>query len=392
MRAKVNKQTTKPASQRGVTLIELMVAMVISLILLIGVGSVYISSKRSYAVQEEYARMQENAHFAFQFLTQDIRQAGYAGCNPVINNMLNLSSADDDLFDFTSAIYGWEYTGSGPGTTVNVGADPLAPAPTGDKDDWDDHHTVPEDLHASLEGKVLAGTDVVVIKSAREVPNLIPSGNTPPNSAQVDFPNATGIKQGTVVMLSDCDKADLFMNGAAATATSLTRASGCGGYTPCNMNPANKDWSHNYRAGEYRVVTTTSRAYFIGVGASGEPALFRISYDQGTGGTPEELIEGVESMQVLYGEDLVNDTVFTPTRYVTFDNVTDINNVISVRVSLLMRTPAEMPARPTDTKTYRLGGVDNATAVTVNPSNDKRLRKVFTTTIVLRNKLVTGRG
>ena len=61
--------------QRGVTLVELMIAMAISLIVLLGVISVYITSKRSYVVQEEFARMQENANFAFQYLTQDIRQA-----------------------------------------------------------------------------------------------------------------------------------------------------------------------------------------------------------------------------------------------------------------------------------------------------------------------------
>ncbi len=377
--------------QYGVTLVELMVAMVVSIILLTGVSSIYFSSKRSYQVQEEFARMQENAHFAFQFITQDIRQAGYAGCNPSINNMLNVTAADDDLFDFTSAIYGWEFTGSGPGTTVTVSADPINPSPAADANDWDDHNSPANGLHASLAGRVIPGTDVIVIKSAQEIPGLVPTGTTPPNSATVTFPAATGVSQGQIVMLSDCDKADLFMNSAADTASTLTRAAGCGGNSPCNVNPASNDWSHEYQVGEYRVITTTSHAYFVGQGASGEPALFRISYDQGTGSAPEELIEGVENMQVLYGEDLVNDTTFTPNRYVTFDNVTDINNVITVRVNLLMRTPAEL-TRPDDSKTYLIGGVNAATGVTVDPNNDKRIRKIFTSTIVLRNKLVTGRN
>ncbi|MDX5152354.1 MAG: prepilin-type N-terminal cleavage/methylation domain-containing protein, partial [Acidiferrobacterales bacterium] len=50
---------------RGVTLVELMVAMVISTIVLLGVATVYSSTKRSYKVQEEMARLQENARYAF---------------------------------------------------------------------------------------------------------------------------------------------------------------------------------------------------------------------------------------------------------------------------------------------------------------------------------------
>ena len=64
---------------RGVTLIELMIAMVISTIVLLGVGTVYSSSKRSYKVQEEMARLQENARYAFNVMSRDIRGAGFIG-------------------------------------------------------------------------------------------------------------------------------------------------------------------------------------------------------------------------------------------------------------------------------------------------------------------------
>ena len=47
---------------RGITLIELLIAMVISLVLLLGVGTIYFNSKRTYLVQEEFAHMQESAH------------------------------------------------------------------------------------------------------------------------------------------------------------------------------------------------------------------------------------------------------------------------------------------------------------------------------------------
>ena len=64
----------------GVTLIELLVAMAISSILLVGIGSIYSSTKRTYFVQDEFGRLQENARYALDILAKDIRNAGYVGC------------------------------------------------------------------------------------------------------------------------------------------------------------------------------------------------------------------------------------------------------------------------------------------------------------------------
>ena len=72
--------TKKIYSQQGLTLLELMIAMVISSILMLGVISIYITSKQAYKVNDEYSIMQENARLAFNFLAKDIRMAGYIGC------------------------------------------------------------------------------------------------------------------------------------------------------------------------------------------------------------------------------------------------------------------------------------------------------------------------
>lgn len=62
---------------QGVTLIELMISMAISLILLLGVVTIYISSKRGFALQEGMAEQQENGRFAIEILTKDLRMAGF---------------------------------------------------------------------------------------------------------------------------------------------------------------------------------------------------------------------------------------------------------------------------------------------------------------------------
>jgi len=64
---------------RGFTMIELLVALVLGLVVLGGVGAVMNNSKKNYEVQDYRSRMQENARFAMQFITNDLRMAGYTG-------------------------------------------------------------------------------------------------------------------------------------------------------------------------------------------------------------------------------------------------------------------------------------------------------------------------
>lgn len=65
-------------NEHGVTLIEMMVAMVVSMILVAGVGTVYVSSKRNYAARDELATLNDNARVALETLRQHLEHAGYA--------------------------------------------------------------------------------------------------------------------------------------------------------------------------------------------------------------------------------------------------------------------------------------------------------------------------
>ena len=65
------------SSQRGLTLVELMVALLIGLIIMWGVAKVFVSNRQTYATQEGLARLQENGQYALNFITRHVRQAGY---------------------------------------------------------------------------------------------------------------------------------------------------------------------------------------------------------------------------------------------------------------------------------------------------------------------------
>lgn len=66
--------------QRGFGLIELMIAMTLGLILVLGVSQIFLTSKRSFLVQQQLAALQENARFVLTRISRDVRQAGMFGC------------------------------------------------------------------------------------------------------------------------------------------------------------------------------------------------------------------------------------------------------------------------------------------------------------------------
>ena len=77
-------------SQKGLTLIELMIAMLLGVFLIGGILQIFISTKQSYRMQENLSRLQENGRFAMDFIARDMRMTGYWGC-------LNPSAPDVDV-------------------------------------------------------------------------------------------------------------------------------------------------------------------------------------------------------------------------------------------------------------------------------------------------------
>ncbi len=66
--------------QAGLSLIEIMIALLIGAFLIGGVLQIFIGSKQTYRMQQALSRLQENGRFAMDFLAKDIRMAGYREC------------------------------------------------------------------------------------------------------------------------------------------------------------------------------------------------------------------------------------------------------------------------------------------------------------------------
>lgn len=226
--------------QRGFTLVEILVALAIGALLTVGFVQIFSGSKKTYLVQDNLSRLQENGRFAMDFLSQDIRMAGFR------QNATPANPFTDD------AIRGFEGSGS---FNSNIG-------------------------------------DAIEIRYEADR-NCV--GNDP---------NTVGAKDGiarNVFFIKD-------------------------GELKCRGN-----------------------------------------------GQTEPLVEGMEDMQILYGEDTTpTDDDYTANRYLPAGAV-DMDNVVSVRITLSVRTLDDHLALQDST----------------NPSGgtDRRLRQTFTKTISLRNRI-----
>ncbi len=65
--------------QRGLSLIELMIAMVLGLLIMTAIGSLFIASSRSHTELQKSASQIENGRYAIETITEDLKHAGFYG-------------------------------------------------------------------------------------------------------------------------------------------------------------------------------------------------------------------------------------------------------------------------------------------------------------------------
>lgn len=76
---KTRSYTPSPHDQRGLSLVELVVALALSTLVLAALGNIFQSTRTQIQTQEATARIQENARQALQYLADDARMAGFMG-------------------------------------------------------------------------------------------------------------------------------------------------------------------------------------------------------------------------------------------------------------------------------------------------------------------------
>lgn len=344
--------------QAGMTLIEIMIALLMGAFLLGGILQIFISAKQSYRMQEELSRMQENGRFAMHFLTEDIRMADFWGCAGSSNIESKLNS-NTTFVNFADAIAGQDNDNSGN---------------DGDADNDENNNGIWD------------GTDSISLKGAYDFAIFV-QDEPATTAAVLKVTNNSGLKANDIVIVSNCISGDMFqITNVTASGTAgfdnivHNTNSGAQTSTPGNASqslevgpaPAPNPTTNRYSTDSviYRANFTT---YQIRNGEGNRPALFRSI----NGAAATELVEGIEDMQILYGADTDADNA--PNYYVPAGSAgLNMNQVVSIRISLLVRSLSTALASEAVSYTYN--------GSTVTPT-DRSLRRVFTSTIAVRNRL-----
>ena len=296
----------------GFSMVELMVAMTISLLLMAGVVQIFSGSKASYVMQEGTSRLQENVRFALGRLSHDIGAAGYLGCldsanpaRPFTNDLSNQTAASG--YNFATPLFGTKGSGANGSDTISISR---ASATTGIR------LTAPMD--------------------------------TPISDLQLDATDNAylSLQQFDILAVGDCGTASVFMitNDPTTSGGVIEHASGVVSTGPNKtQSNLNGDLGAVYGAdrasvaGAYRVSTSTYRLCpsISGTGTS----LFLNTCDEAN-----ELVEGVQEMEFFYGVD--NNAVAGADQYLDADEVTAANqwnNVVSVRMTLKFDSIQNIP-------------------------------------------------
>ena len=345
--------------QNGFSLVELLVAMVLGLVVSAAAVQIFASNKNTYRLETALSRLQENGRFIVDNMVKDIRMAGYNGCSSRGDDLAVTVIADDPIpFSLTNPNSVRGFNANTSTWTPNVNASDL-----------------------NLSG-VVAGTDILSIQRVSECgAHLTGTLGTTNANVQIDHPNTCGFAKDEVVMITDCSTADVFQINSNPTGSGNQET-----LTHSNAVNTTNNLSKLYGP-DSQVFRMQSNAYYIGTGTSGEPALFRSAWNPNGDGTNTinasdflvgELADGVEDMQILYGEDTGGDQYADV--YVSADSVTDWDAVRSVRINLLLSSPDNVTMEPRSIPF-------NGATINTGTGADRRLRMAYSSTVSIRNSL-----
>ncbi|MDH5499818.1 MAG: PilW family protein [Gammaproteobacteria bacterium] len=329
----MTRQPTFARRQAGISIVEIMIAMLLGLVLMGGILQVFASSRQTYRVHDAVSRMQESGRMALEVIGRDARMADFWGClSETANVVNNLDNTGVGYIDFTAGgVTGTEGAAGAPDTLV-------------------------------FSGGVNSGLQIEP-----------PYG--PQASANLKVAPNNGLVQDQIIFVSDCSNADIFQISNANPNGSGSVVHNTGTGSPGNYNVtnpgcpgANAHCLSKVYGGDASIFAVQQITYTIGPGSEGQPALFRNGV---------EFIDGIENLQVLYGEDTDGSSVAN--YYVPANQVVDMGRVISIRFAVVARSYDDNLTDGIAQNFIVLGA--NAVA------GDNRLRQVYTSTVTIRNRL-----
>lgn len=342
--------------QAGLSIVELMIAMALSLLLGVGIFQVFISNQQSARLTQALTQVQDTGRLTLDMMSRDIRNADYWGCASNVSRVNNKIDTTGTGYD--SDIHGWAI---GANQSVN-GFDNVA-------------------ANTTIGGQsVREGTDVLELRSLASQ-GLSINQAMPQPSANLFFTNAIGVSEGDVLAVSDCESADVFQvvqvntQGAGQPGDNVNHNSG-GSVSPGN---AQNGLSKIYPIGS-QVLIPTFRRYYVNVDADG---VSRLMLRDETG-TNAVLAENVEDLQFQYGLDTNSDEVVD-----RFENAATIAADASLDFTQVLSITTQIRVASSQTNVVETGiqySWNNDTALSAD-EDEGRLRRVFSSIASIRSRL-----
>lgn len=330
--------------QHGVTLIELMVAMVLGLIVAAGIITVFLSTSSSNRAQNQMASLQEEGRFAVTQLKQDLRMAngqyctnsgGVAKAAPASQVYLDgLRSPKVYAKDVTAAMAdvttAWDAT-SGTNTYPAAPTAPFSFPSYLSMRGYDCGLTSssckpidPTSVIAAIPamgkavGDRVVGTDVVTVRYVEasrgwSVVDAVTTGThlavaaSSPNAiesitlavASSSEPPVSDFTSGDLAMLADCSNAQIFAVSKASNVLTPSATSNLAIPAPQQPLAAPKLFDFNR---DYQTVTYYVKVVDAGNGHTTGALVRRVNGGAGKpGGSEDEMVRGVERLDFRYG-------------------------------------------------------------------------------------------
>lgn len=352
--------SSAPRNQRGLTLVELLIAVTLGLIALAVMIGVFVANSQNYRQNDAITALQDNARFAMDNLARDLAMAGYwGGVRPpdAVRDLLVSSTAADA-----------------------IRANDCGPASAGSDSRWLLDPSLPVEFHNHLDSTsvgsrfrcltaVQANTDVLMVRRV--------SGAS---AIALDQPTATSLTlgPGRYYVKTNQSSGSLFRAAAASVnladpADCPASDSGIAGGCPPQEQPV-------------QVYAYVPRIYFVHdiSGNIKVPTLCRyVLNDQAATPAMEQecLADGVENLQIEWGIDGDGDELVD--RYLAAPTADELSQARSVRIHLLVRATEERVQASDANKEYVLA--DYRSAEDSGFAQSGVLRRAFTTTVQLKN-------
>ncbi|MDH3350578.1 MAG: PilW family protein [Gammaproteobacteria bacterium] len=315
-------------SQSGFTVVELMIAMLLSLTLGAAVVTVFVNNSYSFNQDENISRMQDDARHALHEITFDISMAGHYAELHIPEGVTPDGGLSIGTDCGPAGEVNWMYRtfDTGTGNSLSIAAIDNAT------------NSAAAAAHSCFQsGELLEGTDIVAIKRVAGAEAAVPAAGS--------------------VYLRTNGTVGLLFNGPAPAAP------------PFVVAPPRADWA--YRPSIYYI------RQFANTPGDGIPTLCRKALrGAGPDMTTECIATGIENLQIEYGIDTSEDG--HPNVYMSNPNLTDMQNVVAARVFLLART-TEIDTRYTNDKTYSISNSPDMVP------GDSFHRRVFSTSVSIQN-------